>query len=543
MRKLTYTALALGAALTLSLGLGAPQASAETDSTAKTPTVSIAGVHGDDLVIEADSAKEVLVGTASVKTKKGVKSLNVASWDVYEPVPATKKADDPSDASDEGDDTVTKKYVTVDLSKITKDTYIRIKADSESDDYALTVKVPANSIKLKGKYDKKTGKITLSNGSTALTTETVLYRTENGAYSDEETTTLTAGIVDNDAVSLSKYQMSGGALYFSVKGTDYDATEDDALKTEDTEVVTGVKATVLPTRRSKEVKVTVSKLANAPKVTADYKKNTISIPKGAAYRVVRDGEALDDLLPAAGVTAKTVISVDSTKEDKDGEVINASEGFAIDVQTPGVTGSKLATKIGHYTFAAQDVTTVGDTTVVKTDEKSNAKGGIDFKVSNKSSADSYTVYYTPLGKSTEKSATIKAGKDKTFTKVSTAAGVTVTVQKVGDKATTTWSGTKVTLDGSAAPETKEAGKITVPSDMTDDVLKVKINDVDKTIADLSSASYDDKIELVTKVAAMKLAITGVTYDETEDSSSTTYSKYYNYKFTLIDKDVNIAVAQ
>jgi hypothetical protein len=328
--------------------------------------------------------------------------------------------------------------------------------------------------------------------------------------------------------------MSGGALHFSVKGTDYDATEDDALKTEDTEVVTGVKATVLPTRRSKEVKVTVSKLANAPKVTADYKKNTISIPKGAAYRVVRDGEALDDLLPAAGVTAKTVISVDSTKEDKDGEVINASEGFAIDVQTPGVTGSKLATKIGHYTFAAQDVTTVGDTTVVKTDEKSNAKGGIDFKVSNKSSADSYTVYYTPLGKSTEKSATIKAGKDKTFTKVSTAAGVTVTVQKVGDKATTTWSGTKVTFDGSAtntgttpsAPKAKSA--ITINSSKSAAIKSVSVGG--SVVTDYSSVEEGKQVIITTQYGSTLTFGSNVTDLQTDSSNSS--SGTYVYTFTM-----------
>jgi hypothetical protein len=251
------------------------------------------------------------------------------------------------------------------------------------------------------------------------------------------------------------------------------------------------------------------------------------------------------------------------KQDVYAETIKADTAFSIDVQTPGVENSKLATKIGHYTFAAQGVTTVGETTVVKTDEKSNAKGGIDFKVTNKSTTDAYTVYYTPLGKSAEKSVTIKAGKDKTLTKVSTEGSISVTVQKVGDKATTTWSGTKVKFDSSSVNDNSNENDNTPVNnaklDITNDnILAIKVND-NTYFEDFSSISVksEDIVTVYGKTSSTSITVgrslitdndddenyeeaTTGKVDDSLNTDSASGSKRKYVTFTMTDETVTIS---
>jgi hypothetical protein len=320
----------------------------------------------------------------------------------------------------------------------------------------------------------------------------LLYRTENGVYSDDKTVTVKDGkIAAAGAFDLSKYQMSGGAVYFSVQGS---TTISDEKA--DVTGVTGAKAIVLPQRRSKEVKVTIAKLANAPKAVADYKNNTISIPKGAGYRIIKDRTTtLPDMGASVSDSKAVKVSVDRNAEadsaDTYGKTIKADVAFSLDVQTLK-TDTKPASKVGHYIFAAQEET---PSSLTKSDEKSNKAGGIDFTLANADKDNAYKVTYYAVGKESGKASTKTVAKGATavkFSKVSTLAGVSITVQRIGDKKTLTWTTAAANLDGSAAnngANVNALGKITYEGNKS---LVVTVNGSNYTLGEATIKKGDTR---------------------------------------------------
>lgn len=407
MKKLIYSALATGAALAVAFGASADVKAAENETAEAKVTVvksNELALEGDTLTIENESAKQILVGTATLK-KNATAVTAPKTWDVY----------DNSTNS-----------VKVDLSKIakTKDAYLEIKTDFDTDDKALIVKVPA-SITVQAKYEKKTGDLEIIDKATAKTTKTKIaepvYRTESGS-----TKQAVAGL------DLASYQMTGGVIYVSAP---QDAAEADS------------KADVtLPRRASKEVKVSIAKLANAPKVTANYVTGEITVPKGASYRSYLK-------------TATTIPSTEAAIKDDKGKYVAtkfkvgtdivATDDFAVDVQTEAIAGTKLASKLGHYIFTKQTATEIADNTFGEYTETANKKGVYTAKVKNNSATDSYTfTWWDSTADDAKKyTKTVKPGATGTFAKIASVAGIAV--ERVGTKANAknnieaAWPGTMV----------------------------------------------------------------------------------------------------
>lgn len=532
MRKILYGALALSAALTLSIGSVAATdespAPAESPAATEAPAAdvdfgskaSVSALTDDTLLIDANGAKEVLVGTAKVAKSKNGQVMKVSAWDTYVV-----------------DETGT---VAVDLSKIatTKDSYLRIKADAEADSDAVTVKLPAVSSKLKATYDKATETIAITDNKQPVKKD--LAFTARTVNSDRnEVTTVEGGLLDDTQIPLETYRMSGGVIYLSLaqgeqpaswtKGVATDIMEEDGK--------TPVAVVTAPTRCSKELKVTIAKRANAPKLSVNYVKGTIAIPAKAQYRILNKEGELPEF--SAATTAKITLELGTT--DVEGKTIDASNPFAIDVQTAkDASKKKPASKIGHTTFAAQTVTDAKEVAVSKVE--ANAKAEKDgswtatVTLKNNSSTEAYALTYTPFGATKAKTVKIAAGKEAKATKVVTAAAVEL--QRVGNAKTKSWAGAAVKFadikalqDGAGSvvgpdtPEAKEYSISLTPADgetVADGVDTVTVDGV--AAADLTSikAKAGAKVVIVTQ-KKYTITFTGVTPDESTVSGVTTYT--------------------
>jgi len=421
MKKLIYSALAASAAFAVAFGGSAVNVSAdETPTPAPVAQSVLAGdsvsyeISGDTLTISGSDASKILVGTAKLKKD----AFTTAAWDVYD-----------NDGS-----------VEVDLSKIakTKDAYLQVKADFETDAQAYTLKIPASDV-IKGKYDKKTGTLSVLDPKNAYT-GAVNFRTETQF-----------GVQPLTSLDLSKYQMTGGVIYISTAQTAVTKAADEKADK------------VLDKRPSKEAKVAIGKLANAPKVKANYVAGTITVPKGADYWNYKSGEAVPATKSAVDKAVVLTLGTD----------IDASANFAVDVQAQAVPTKKLASKLGHNVFAAQTATTVGSLGELAVDAK--GKGTIE----NKSSTESYVIYWwadgktdistADLKKKNTKKTTVKPGKTATLAKVASAAGIAVQRVGVSKKGEEAWAGTIVqflegpNVEAYTAGESGGSGGSTTPT--------------------------------------------------------------------------------
>lgn len=413
MRKIVYGALALGAALTLSVG----------SASAADATVVVSGIEGDTLVLTTENAKQVMVGTASAKAVKGKtsKTLKVSAWDTYDVVDGK---------------------VTVDLSKIatTKDAYLRIKADGQTPNQGISVKLPKTDVKLKAKYDKGKGTITVSNGKEAYKDATLLWRTANSDYVNDAATDANGVISEETSLGaeLERYRMSGGTIYMCVPQQEVEPVEEAFVEEDGT---TEIAVQTLDARRSKEAKVTIGKRANAPKVSVNYVTGQITIPKNAQYRVTMytEGTGAGDLGEfSAKLTEKKILSLAQEEVEGKDDIIVANAPFAVDVVTPGDGAKKPDSKIGHTVFGPQEPTDYVDSVKVEVVAIKKKTDVVNITVENKSQTETYTFFIGDAAKGV----TVKPSKTGTLKNVEIKDTTTISVQRVGDKKTETWAGNK-----------------------------------------------------------------------------------------------------
>lgn len=304
--KKLMTGAAVGA-LTLAVAGGVGSVSADAATATFAPATQTMTVSGD--------GAEVMVSFDAIKLSKNAETWNAnAKWDVYDGTEAT-----------------------VDLSslKVAKDMYIAVKDNTSAKPNVY--KIPADTTKLAGKYEmvtaSKTSKLTFTDNKEALdTAKTKLeYRTENAnAWTEYK----------EASFKIAMYEQQGATLYFRKKAVNMTATAPEEENAEAEYVMN----TVAGNFASKEVKVKVTKMANAPSATIDYDAGTFKLKAGTEYRQVDESGAF--VAPAEG-EAGDFTAADATKP----LAINVTKAGAVEVRT-AATEKKVASKIAVYAYKA-----------------------------------------------------------------------------------------------------------------------------------------------------------------------------------------------
>lgn len=323
--KLLLGAGVVTSALAVSAGFGVQSASAEDAATA-IDSAKIAINYGEQNIVvkedanKADKKLYVGIGTYSAKASTDVK---VKKWIEY-------------------DNDMTN-GVTIDTSSlaVTKTQYVVIKGDVNTKEVAIQLAATPAKLAASIDYtDPAAPALSLKDitkgKSSATPVENVEFSVANGsAY-----TKYTAKTEKTAGTDLTKYQKLGATLKVRQAASTDIAKLDKADSTGNFKEVDiklngeAAKAyAATGTFASKELKVKVAKLASGPKVTVNYTKNTVSIPKTAEYRTAV-GVFATDLVN--GATKNTVVV--PLAEFKQ----NAA--FTLDIRTAAKVNDKDKTK-------------------------------------------------------------------------------------------------------------------------------------------------------------------------------------------------------
>lgn len=323
--KLLLGAGVVTSALAVSAGFGVQSASAEDAATA-IDIAKIAINYGEqNIVVKEDAAKAdkklyVGIGTYSAKASTDVK---VKKWIEY--------------------DNDTTNGVTIDTSSlaVTKTQYVVIKGDVNTKEVAIQLAATPAKLAASIDYtDPAAPALSLKDitkgKSSATPVENVEFSVANGsAY-----TKYTAKTEKTAGTDLTKYQKLGATLKVRQAASTDIAKLNTADSTENCKEVDiklngeAAKAyAATGTFASKELKVKVAKLASGPKVTVNYTKNTVSIPKTAEYRTAVGVFATD--LVNGGTKNTVVVPLAEFKQD---------EAFTLDIRTAAKVNYKDKTK-------------------------------------------------------------------------------------------------------------------------------------------------------------------------------------------------------
>jgi hypothetical protein len=433
------------------------------DSESQTLFVEPGGESGDDT--------EVLVGigTGKVKDSKTVVAIKDSDWDVH----------DVSDGS-----------VKVDLSSIkpAKDAYVEVKGNVNDD--PIAIKITASNQKLKAeKPDYSTENPTVAFKNT-VEKETYEYRTSaNDGWND-----FVSGTTD-----LTSYLDKGATLFVRSKATggtaDLDGYIDGELSQSKAGLVVHADAKSDVTTplydqfanktiafAGKEVKVSIAKRANAPKLAADYVKAKITLPKNTLARILKEETGYDvtgakweenssDQKAQAEITVgkekiKYGVDTDNILEAKTKNDPKKPASKIVSLKIPAVSddykmeAGKASTVSGGSIDNAMLKTKSGSSLVVTATVDSKFtldKGGkINFKNDDKTNAfDIALVDDKTAPETLTKYTTIKAEKSGSLSVKNTDVGKFVYIRQAGDKKAATWPSKFVFLG--------TVGKNTVPS--------------------------------------------------------------------------------
>ena len=232
---------------------------------------------------------------------------------------------------------VENKAVNVDLStlNVTKDNYIKVWGNK--DIAPILVKIPAAPLLGKGTITTTDDTSTLTvakKGESNGVTYALDYAVGNGSFITQRASNIKATSID-----VKNYEQLGATIRVRVAASE--AVSDLGNPTEyqvgkSTTEKIGVYDSVKGTLASKEIKVKIPKMPNAPKVKFDYIKCTMTLPKNAQYRINDD----------AGLGAwtdgdKAVLELKGDKKVSGIDI--ARQSGDIDVRTKG-TSTKLASK-------------------------------------------------------------------------------------------------------------------------------------------------------------------------------------------------------
>jgi hypothetical protein len=327
LNKIIVGASAFAMAAALSAGVGSADASADKVEGSVSDKISIDYKNQTLKLAELDDTK-ISVAFPTVKDKKVGADKNLCTYDVD-----SKKVD-------------------VDLStlNVTKDNYIKVWGNKNK--VPVIVKIPAAT--QLGKGTVKDNKITVVDKAKAEVKVALDYAIGNGEFNPQAADTGDKAT----AIDVANYTQLGATVRVrtsaseeltNVKLLELTAQE-YAVGKSTTEKVSVYEAT--GTFAGKEAKVKVPKMANAPKIKVDWTKGTVTLPKGAEYRVntIGDSAALGDGFNPGDKLVLTAVgtSVDVNK----GTVLDFEKGGDIDVRT-AKTDKKPASKYLSFVYGAK----------------------------------------------------------------------------------------------------------------------------------------------------------------------------------------------
>ena len=324
--KLLLGAGVVTSALAVSAGFGVQSASAaEAATSIDIAKIAINYSKQNIVVNEGDDGKDtklyVGIGTYSAKASTDVK---VKKWIEY--------------------DNDTTNGVTIDTSSlaVTKTQYVVIKGDVNTKEVAIQLAATPAKLAASIDYtDPAAPALSLKDitkgKSSATPVENVEFSVANGsAY-----TTYAAKIDSAAGTDLTKYQKLGATLKVR------QAASTDIAKLDKTDGTRNCKEVDIKlngeaakaysatgTFASKELKVKVAKLASGPKITVNYTKNTVSIPKTAQYRTAVSENFVNTLVADA---SKNTVVVPLSKFEQ-------TKAFTLDVRTAAKVNDKDKTK-------------------------------------------------------------------------------------------------------------------------------------------------------------------------------------------------------
>lgn len=463
--KAVFAAFAVAACI----GAGTTDASAEikTDSLQLKLDGNGNGNNSPGLEVKADDKDlEIMVGVAKASIKNNKIKVKVPSWDVYDGNSAF-----------------------VDLSKLSiiKDNYIALKTDDM--ELPVYVKINASPKKNSVEYDAANDNIikfrqTLGNKSSDVilkSDEAVAeYRTASGQWQGLYAT----------SGNFREFQYEGGSLYVRVAGkaidnvvkSDSEVLYDLNDKTEKT-IFDLYDIGSLP---GKETKLNIAKQANAPSVSVNYLKGTLTLKANTEYRLLKadaNGQ-FSYYSKESGAAALSSVGPNPLKNKDIVEFFaeNEAEGTKgiLEVRTAaknaGTKKSKPASKWKHVeieipsglTGIKTDTTgIVTNGAVVATGSANNAVISAVFEMDNKKTAYKSLVFENKgdvtyefiLGDDNKPAKTekvkgkLKAGQGKKLSfKKTDIENKTVWIRVAGNKKSKTWAGAYTKL-----------GKVTFPS--------------------------------------------------------------------------------
>lgn len=404
--KLLLGAGVVTSALAVSAGFGVQSASAaEAEAATSIDIAKIAINYSKQNIVvnEGADGKDtklyVGIGTYSAKASTDVK---VKKWIEY--------------------DNDTTNGVTIDTSSlaVTKTQYVVIKGDVNTKEVAIQLAATPAKLAASIDYtDPAAPALSLKDitkgKSSATPVENVEFSVANGsAY-----TTYAAKTDSAAGTDLTKYQKLGATLKVRQAASTDIAELDKTDSTRNCKEVDiklngeAAKAySATGTFASKELKVKVAKLASGPKITVNYTKNTVSIPKTAQYRTAVSEKFVNTLVADA---SKNTVVVPLSKFEQ-------TKAFTLDVRTAAKVNDKDKTKsksasnitevvVPQIATCESKVTGESDSTAIDKDsfksadlEKVTANGKVTFKytgvgkttatLTNADTENAYDVYVT-----------------------------------------------------------------------------------------------------------------------------------------------------
>lgn len=404
--KLLLGAGVVTSALAVSAGFGVQSASAaEAEAATSIDIAKIAINYSKQNIVvnEGADGKDtklyVGIGTYSAKASTDVK---VKKWIEY--------------------DNDTTNGVTIDTSSlaVTKTQYVVIKGDVNTKEVAIQLAATPAKLAASIDYtDPAAPALSLKDitkgKSSATPVENVEFSVANGsAY-----TTYAAKTDSAAGTDLTKYQKLGATLKVRQAASTDIAKLDKTGSTGNCKEVDiklngeAAKAySATGTFASKELKVKVAKLASGPKITVNYTKNTVSIPKTAQYRTAVSENFVNTLVADASkntvvvplskfeqtmaftLDVRTAAKVNDKDKTKSKSASNITEVVVPQIATceSKVTGESASTAIDKDSFKSADL------------EKVTANGKVTFKytgvgkttatLTNADTENAYDVYVT-----------------------------------------------------------------------------------------------------------------------------------------------------
>jgi hypothetical protein len=254
--------------------------------------------------------------------------------------------------------TVSDGSVSVDLSHLntTKDNYVLVKGDANSDPMAIKIKAADAKLKAKVTYP--------NNDDVSIALENT---NKNSTFTPAKDNS-NVDISLPEELGYSDLLQRGATLYVTTKPTEFGTLKkaaaglpSDKNDKDNKNIALYDKVTVTAADEStkdedicfasKEIKVKVAKRANAPKAKVDYAKNEVTIPNKAVYKVseLQDGKFTAGGDWSAALTAANIVSEDgiAPKNSTPNAAVKIGDKDKIFyIRTPQKDDKKPASKTG-----------------------------------------------------------------------------------------------------------------------------------------------------------------------------------------------------